>query len=143
MIAQLTSAQRRLLKEQEETLKTAPMAGDASSAPVKQTPALEPALNAEMSGDGQEDGTMGTSDAERVRSALKAVEKLQRAAADLEAARFTIQQEYSDFTLAKKLDYLKQELVTIIGKTKEHIARSSTNSPEAKQEMATWLGLGQ
>lgn len=141
-MAKLTSIQRRILKEQEETVKTAPLAGGAPSAPEEQAPALEPALNTETPGDGQEDGAEGTSDAERTRSALKAVEKLQKAAADLEAARFTIQQEYSDFTLAKKLDHLKQELVIIIGKTKEHIAHSSSNSPEAKREMANWLGLG-
>ena len=133
----LTSAQRRILKEQ-EAIKTAEK---AVPRPEEQEPALEPALNAEGPGDGQESGADNISDATKVRSALKAVEKLQKAAADLEAARFTIQQEYSDFTLAKKLDYLKQELVSIIGKTKEHISRSSMNSPEAKQEMANWLGL--
>lgn len=133
----LTSAQRRILKEQ-EAVKTAEK---AVPRPEAQGPALEPALNTEMSGEGQEGGPDSTSDATKVRSALKAVEKLQKAAADLEAARFTIQQEYSDFTLAKKLDYLKQELVTVIGKTKEHISRSSMGSPEAKQEMSNWLGL--
>lgn len=140
-MSKLTSAQRRILKEQ-EGLSNPPLASkEAPSAPEKQAPALEPALNVETPENGQEGGAEGTSDAERVRAALKAVEKLQKAAADLEAARFTIQQEYSDFTLAKKLDYLKQELVTIIGKTKEHISRSSTSSPEAKQAMASWLGL--
>lgn len=133
----LTSAQRRILKEQE----AAKVAEKAAPEPKEQAPALEPALNAEMPGNGQENGPDGASDAAKVSSALKAVEKLQKAAADLEASRFTIQQEYSDFTLAKKLDYIKQELVGIIGKLKEHIARSSTNSPEAKQTMAKWLGL--
>ena len=140
-MSKLTSAQRRVLKEQEGLSSTPLSAKEAPPAPAKQETAPEDTLGAEMPENGQEEGPNGASDAARVTSALKAVEKLQQAAADLEAARFTIQQEYSDFTLAKKLDYLKQELVAIIGKTKEHIAHSATNSPEAKQAMASWLGL--
>jgi len=144
-MSKLTSAQRRILKEQ-EGLSSQPLASKGDpSAPASGVPkpssAPEQPLDTETPENGQEDGTNSVSDAVRVQSALKAVEKLQQAAADLEAARFTIQQEYSDFTLAKKLDYLKQELVVIIGKTKEHIAHSATDSPEAKQAMANWLGL--
>lgn len=137
----LTSVQRRLLSEQ-EVLPGMPEAQGAAPAPAAKTPAPEPAAKAPMPEKGQGEAPAGPSEeVGRVKSALKAVEKLQKAAADLEAARFTMQQEYSDFTLAKKLDIIKQELVGVISKAKEHIAQSASKSPDAKQAMSSWLGL--
>lgn len=143
----LTSVQRRILSEQEmapEMPKMQPQAQPQGPAPkpAAAAPAPEPAPKAPMPEEGQGDAPMGPSEeAGRVKSALKAVEKLQKAAADLEAARFTMQQEYSDFTLARKLDVIKQELVGVISKAKEHISQSAAKSPDAKQEMSKWLGL--
>lgn len=134
----LTSVQRRLL-EQEEKSKKAPEAPPKPQEQLEDPNALPDAPAQE---DGQEGAPGAPDEIGRVQSALQAIEKLQKSAADIEAARFVIQQEYSDFTLAKKLDYIKQELVSIIGKTKEHVSRSTMNSPEAKKTLQSWLGYG-
>lgn len=134
----LTSVQRRLL-EQEEKPKKAP---EAPSKPQEQLEDPNALPDVPTQEDGQENASGGPDEVGRVQSALQAIEKLQKSAADIEAARFVIQQEYSDFTLAKKLDYIKQELVSIIGKTKEHVSRSTMNSPEAKKTLQSWLGYG-
>lgn len=75
----------------------------------------------------------------RASEAIDAVEKLQQAAAAMEAARFVIQTEYSDFTLAKTIEQLKQQLVMAIGKTKEHVMDSGSKDPQAEKKVASWL----
>lgn len=145
----LTSVQKRLLEQEEKQqqpqgAQKAAAGGAPKAAPDTKKPEVGPdaSLDVPDLGDGQEGSPdMASNDIEKVKSVLKAIEKLQKAAADMEAARFTIQQEYSDFTLAKRLDALKQEVVSIIGKAKEHVSRSTMNSPEAKKEMLSWLGL--
>lgn len=141
----LTSVQKRLLEqdEKQQGAQKAPEKAPKASPEVKEpTGASELSLDVPDLGNGQEGSPdMSPNEIEKVKSVLKAIEKLQKAAADMEAARFTIQQEYSDFTLAKRLDSLKQEVVSIIGKAKEHVSRSTMNSPEAKKEMLSWLGL--
>jgi len=82
-----------------------------------------------------------TNEAERAERAMKALEKLQDAAVGLEAGRFVMQHEYSDFSLAKKLESLKHELVDVIGKIRDHILHSSASSPEAKQVVSKWLDI--
>lgn len=136
----LTSVQRRLVEQEEQNAsKAAPKA--APKGP-EQDKGLDAPIDVPNQENGQEDLSVGPEETEKVQAGLKAIEKLQKSAADIEAARFVIQQEYSDFTLAKKLDVIKQELVNVIGKAKEHISRSTMNSPEAKKALHNWLGYG-
>lgn len=80
-------------------------------------------------------------EAHRASETINAVEKLQSAAAALEAAKFVIQTEYSDFTLARSLDQLKQQLILVIGKTKEHMMQSGAKDPQAEKKVSSWLNM--
>ena len=77
----------------------------------------------------------------KVGETIDAVEKLQSAAAGLEAAKFVIQTEWSDFSLARTLDQLKQQLIPIIGKVKEHMMQAGAKDPQAEKKVASWLNM--
>lgn len=77
----------------------------------------------------------------KVSEIIDAVEKLQHAAANLEAAKFVVQTEYSDFTLARALDQLKQQLIPLINKAKEHMMKSGSQDPQSEKKVATWLDM--
>lgn len=77
----------------------------------------------------------------KVTETIDAVEKLQSAAAALEAAGFVIQTEWSDFTLAQALGQLKQQLVPLIGKAKQHMMQAGAKDPQAEEEVASWLDM--
>jgi hypothetical protein len=79
--------------------------------------------------------------AEKTRRLIRSIEKLQSAAAGMEAGRFFMQQELSDFSTARRLDGLKQELIKIITKAKEQLLTDSATDPEAKQIVADWFKL--
>ena len=80
-------------------------------------------------------------EAHRASETINAVEKLQSAAASMEAAKFVIQTEYSDFTLARSLDQLKQQLILVISKAKEHMMQSGAKDPQAEKKVASWLNM--
>lgn len=77
----------------------------------------------------------------KVSETIDAVEKLQSAAANLEAAKFVMQTEYSDFTLARALDQIKQQLIPLIGKAKEHMMHTGAKDPQAEKKVASWLDM--
>lgn len=129
-----------LLIEQEPT---ADLSGQTLLAPAPATDKASPeqpgdALGSEVPGRSAVDSNPESVKAERT---IKTIEKLQDAAVALEAARFAMQQDYSDFSLAKKLEIIKQEVVSIIGKAKEHVMQTSTKSPEAEKIVSGWLEL--
>lgn len=78
---------------------------------------------------------------EKVQNTIKAIEHLRSAAEGLEAAKFAIQQEYQDFSTGRKLENMKSELIAIISKAKEHISKTSSESPEARTAVSKWLRL--
>ena len=135
----LTSLQRRLLREQgaDDVLEIEPEAPEAVGPGVKpETPPEGPEGDAET-GLGDEPHTADES--HKVEKTIEAIKKLQDAAVGLEKARFTIANEYSDFSLAAKLEALKSELVALIGTAKEHVMKSSSKSPEAEELVSKWL----
>lgn len=77
----------------------------------------------------------------RVDEAMGAVEKLQAAAAALEAAKFMVQTEYSDFTLADSFEQMKQNLIPLIGKIREHMTKTSVKDPQSEKRVASWLDM--
>lgn len=89
---------------------------------------------------GEEGAEHGAAD-HKVSETIDAVEKLQQAAAGMEAAKFVIQTEWSDFTLARALDQLKQQLIPIIGKAKEHMMGAGAKDPQAEKKVASWLDM--
>lgn len=89
----------------------------------------------------EEGGDHGTDPGHKVSETIDAVEKLQQAAAGMEAAKFVIQTEWSDFTLARALDQLKQQLIPIIGKAKEHMMGAGAKDPQAEKKVASWLNM--
>ena len=144
----LSSVQRRLLREQEEDVLDvggeAPKGEAPPKKPEKGAEKLEdiPELGLEPTGEPEENGAPGAhtgDETHRVKRTIDAVKKLQDAAVGLEAARFAIANEYSDFALAAQLEALKSELVSLIGKAKEHIMKSSSKSPDAEELVADWL----
>lgn len=88
----------------------------------------------------EEPGTHGGGE-HKVSETIDAVEKLQAAAAGMEAAKFVIQTEWSDFTLARALDQIKQQLIPIIGKAKEHMMGAGAKDPQAEKKVASWLDM--
>lgn len=131
---------RRLLAEQEPV----PRSSEVEKAEEKpqQEPANIPARPSDSKPQGDTTELQGASpEVEKVRRTIKAIEKLQDAAVGCEAARFVLAQEYSDFSLAKKLEIIKQELINVISKAREHTMRSSAKSPEAESEVSKWLKL--
>lgn len=71
--------------------------------------------------------------------AINAVEKLQAAAAAIDAAAFAIESDYSDFSLAEYLAKVKEGLIYVIGKTKDHLKKSGKKDPNAHKEVEAWL----
>lgn len=82
-----------------------------------------------------------TDPVQKVNRTIKAIERLRDAAEDMEAAKFVIQQEYSDFSTGRRLDVLKSELINIISKSKEHLSKIAAESPEARTIVSKWLRL--
>lgn len=78
-------------------------------------------------------------DASKAEGGIDAVEKLRTAAASLDAAAFSMKSDYSDFSLAERIEQVKQELIYIINKAKEHVEYSAAKNPQAKQRVSQWL----
>lgn len=76
---------------------------------------------------------------EKTEHAINAVEKLQAAAAAIDAAAYAIETDYSDFSLAEYLAKVKEGLIYVIGKTKDHLKKSGKKDPTAHKEVETWL----
>jgi len=119
-----------------DALKLGAPEGGGASPEGQEMPAPAPE---EGSGEPEAEEGHTNNEVHRASETIDAVEKLQQAAAALEAARFVIQTEYSDFTLAKNIEQLKQQLVMAIGKAKEHVMQSGSKDPQAEKEVATWL----
>jgi hypothetical protein len=136
----ISSRQRRLFKEQDQQ-KAENISPEATPQQQAVEPQGQPTNQAGGKQDSQAVSTVPIPEQEKVQKTIKAIEKLQSAAVSIEAGRFVMQHEYSDFSLAKKLDILKQQLVEIIGKAKEHIIHSSAQSPEAEKLVSQWLKL--
>ena len=126
----LSSVQRRLLQEQEVDLEpeVEPKAAPEPEAEPEAVP-QEPEGGAEPSSD----------ELDKVQNTIEAVKGLQDAAVAMEAARFALANEYSDFSLASRLERLKRELVVASGAAKDHIMKSTAKSPEAEELVAKWL----
>lgn len=107
-------------------------------APAPKAPEMAPEAQEEAPEEGGEHAG-GTT--HKVSETIDAVEKLQSAAAAMEAAKFVIQTEWSDFSLAKTLERIKQELIPVIGKAKEHMMQAGAKDPQAEQEVASWLDM--
>lgn len=118
-----------------DALKLGAPEGDAP-APEGQEGALEG-----QEGALEEPAETGAHPQHKVTETIDAVEKLQSAAAALEAAGFAIQSEWSDFTLAQALGELKQQLIPLIGKAKQHMMQAGVKDPQAEQEVASWLDM--
>lgn len=84
-------------------------------------------------------GTNPKDEAGKTSGAIDAVEKLRSAAASLDAAAFSMKSDYSDFSLAERIEQVKQELIYIIGKAREHVEHSAAMDPRAKEEVSQWL----
>lgn len=82
---------------------------------------------------------LANDEAGKAANAIDAVEKLRAAAAGLEAASFAVKTNYSDFSLSERIDQVKQELIYIIQKTKEHAEYSAAKDPGAKEAVTQWL----
>lgn len=106
-------------------------------APAPEGPEGAPEAQEEPSGEAEPHG----GDQHKVSETIDAVEKLQAAAAGMEAAKFVIQTEWSDFTLARALDQIKQQLIPIIGKAKEHMMGAGAKDPQAEKKVASWLNM--
>lgn len=114
----------------------APEGGAPAPTGPEEAPEAQEEVSEEPSGD------MGHGNAaHKASETIDAVEKLQSAAAAMEAARFVIQTEYSDFSLAKALDQLKQQLIPMIGKAKEHMMQVGAKDPTAEKKVASWLDM--
>jgi hypothetical protein len=141
----LTSRQRRLLSEQDpKAVKPAPTPGpeEVSPAPEKALDGAKAPPVPEKPEEGNGELGEGPSGGKvNINQGLKAIEKLQGAAADIEGARFVIQNVFSDFSLSRKLERLKQELVLHISKAREHATTKAAESPEAQTSVAKWLGV--
>jgi hypothetical protein len=77
----------------------------------------------------------------KVDQTINAVEKLQSAAAGLEAASFVVRTEWSDFSLSQQISQIKQQLIPIIGKVKEHMMQAGAKDPQDEQKVASWLDM--
>lgn len=106
-------------------------------APAPEAPEAAPKDQGKAPGNGSSHGDTP----HKVSETIDAVEKLQSAAAAMEAAKFVIQTEWSDFSLAKTLERIKQELIPVIGKAKEHMMQAGAKDPQAEQEVASWLDM--
>lgn len=114
--------------EAPEGLQTAPLGpAQEPEAPPEEAP------QDEMAAAGPKD------DATKAASAIDAVEKLRTAAAGLDAAAFSMKTDYSDFSLAERIAQVRQELIYIIDKAKEHVEYSAARNPQAKQKVSQWL----
>ncbi len=89
--------------------------------------------------EGGEDAMMPKDDSGKAEGGIDAIEKLRSAAAGLDAAAFSMKTDYSDFTLAERIEQVKQELIYIINKAKEHVEYSAAKDPQAKQRVSQWL----
>jgi hypothetical protein len=108
------------------------------TAPLGQ--AQEPEAPPEEQSQDEMGAAMGPKDdTGKAESAIDAVEKLRSAAAGLDAASFSMKTDYSDFSLAERIEQVKQELIYIIGKAKEHVEYSAARNPQAKQKVSQWL----
>lgn len=117
----------------QEGLQTQPLADPDAGAPPAEAPTGDP--EEEAGGE----AALPKDEASKADSAIDAVEKLRTAAASLDAASFAIKTDYSDFSLAERIDQVKQELIYIINKAKEHVEYSAAKDPQAKQKVAQWL----
>lgn len=118
-----------------EGLQTQPIGGGGDEG---MPPAEEPAIEEPAEGEDTTPG-VGKDESTKAASAIDAVEKLRSAAAGLDAASFAIKTDYSDFSLAERIDQVKQELLYIINKAREHVEYSAAKDPQAKQKVAQWL----
>jgi hypothetical protein len=119
-----------------EGLQTAPLGGDAGADGAEAMPAEEQPVDEQP---GEDETALPRDEAGKADSAIDAVEKLRSAAAELDAAAFAMKTDYSDFTLAERIAQVKQELIYIINKAKEHVEYSAAKDPQAKQRVSQWL----
>lgn len=125
----LSSVQRRLLKEADEPQ-------------VPQPQVEQPKADAEeVSGELKTDVAVPKGNSEQVESLIKATELLQKVAADMDAAKFLIEQDLSDFSMGKKIESFKWETIKFISKLKEKIYHLSSTDETAKAKVSEWLGL--
>lgn len=115
----------------------APEGGAPAPTGPEEAPEAQKEASGGLSGD---DAGHGDPD-HKVSETIDAVEKLQSAAAAMEAAKFVIQTEWSDFSLAKALEQLKQQLIPMIGKAKEHMMQVGAKDPTAEKKVASWLDM--
>jgi hypothetical protein len=136
----LDSLHSKLISEAEQPSQGDPLDALKLGAPEGGTPAPE---GQEGAPEGQEGPLEEPTShpGHKVTETIDAVEKLQSAAAALEAAGFVIQTEWSDFTLAQALGELKQQLVPLIGKAKQHMMQAGAKDPQAEEEVASWLDM--
>lgn len=138
----ISSRQRRLLSEEQPTGAPPPgnAQGNAGEAPPAQ-PAPQKAPQAPQAPENAGEGTEAPVDAAKTQRAIKGIERLQDAAAAMEAGKFALQTEFSDFSSGRKLDMIKQELLKIIGKAREHLSHASATSPDSAKVVSDWLKL--
>lgn len=124
------------LQDQETGLGTPPLGGGPQGPPDQGAEDMPP-----LSPEGEEGAgePLAKDESGKAESAIDAVEKLRTAAASLDAASFAIKTDYSDFSLSERIDHVKQELLYIINKAKEHVEYSAAKDPQAKQKVAQWL----
>lgn len=126
------------LQDQEAGLDSQPLGGGPGGPPDQGAEEMPP-LSPEGEGEEGAGEPLAKDESGKAESAIDAVEKLRTAAASLDAASFAMKTDYSDFSLSQRIDQVKQELIYIINKAKEHVEYSAAKDPQAKQRVSQWL----